>query len=629
MAWFDELKVALRYHVDDRELSQTNKKLREHRNLVRGASQAAAAIGVASTVALGVAGRQLIEWDRVQNMIRATLADKATEEQFKALARYARDLARDVSKTPEETALAQLELARAGLTFNEVMAATPQVVNLAIAAQMNMADVSRLVIATARAYNIEISESERIVDGFAQTARNSLFSVHEFQAAMRHAFPLAGALGLPFEETLAFMAAMREGGLAPEMVGTAMRNQIARLLNMTNQQKNAFSDMGLAWQDVQLKVSEGRIIEVFDEMLAKGVSIIEMEAIFENRALAGGLIAMRSLDHIRELGATIRDGTGATREMRIEMESRLFGAYKKMISAAQEFMLSLGDAGLTQVLTIVFQGLRAVANIMSQMPGPLRTAIVLTLLLGSSMVFVAVALRAWLILLQFGFTPGMVKAAARSIAWSLSLSGPVVSSIVAATAATWAWVLSLAGPLVGALMGAVAATWAWTIALLANPAVLVVLAVLALVAVIGVAVYALIKWGGHIIGFFEGVWQTVRDGAEALFGWLIDGLKWVGNAIGNTLGWLLGGGGRTLIEATIPITQGVSGFAGGRGFGPTVPPLHTERTGSVYNEHNMNIDKIEVNAPGGDPADIASKIGERLEEKNKIMVAQFDTGVSG
>ena len=192
-------------------------------------------------------------------------------------------LGRTTSKSASEAVQAQTELARSGLDLNQVLASTPAVLNLAIAGNLGMAESAKLVAATLNAYELDAREATRVTDVFASAASNTAFSVSEIGSAFRQAAPLANALNIPFERTVAALGVLRTGGLLPEMAGTGLRNILA-ILSDAKPPENVeagFKSIGLSFQDMSKRLKDtGDIVGVMRTLVTAGLDATSALQIF-------------------------------------------------------------------------------------------------------------------------------------------------------------------------------------------------------------------------------------------------------------------------------------------------------------------------------------------------------------
>ena len=601
--YFDELKVAVRIIVDEGDLAESKGKLRAYEQDLRKASDVALAIGAASAGALTLIARANISFSETMSQVRAILAGRTGEDELAELEDRARRLARELPVGPRETAAAMLEMARAGATMKDVFAATGPVVELAIFGGVPPSDIAQLMVSSAAQFQRPLTETRQMANAVIGAVENTLLAVSDTATILRHAGPLAGVMGMDLEEALAFLAMMRQGGLRPEMASTSMRNQVSRLMNLTGNQTRAFEGMGIDPLWVQEQATVGNFIAVLDEMIAKNATAAQFEQVFQQRALVGALIyRQQGQQRLRDLEALIRQSVRDDRlgdVIEIQLDS-LFGVWVKLKSIFDDLLIELGKAGINQFLTALFRLLRWGINVFMEMPGPVRTMVAVMILLGTSLLFVGAGMRMLLLLMSFSFFPALVKGVFLFWAYAAATGG-VRAMLGRALAVLISWAAVLLGPVASGLTLVIAKTLSWTIALLANP---VVLKFLLIAAVIGAVVFAVIRFGDAIQSFLSN-----------LFGWVAD----IAEAIGKAMSWLFTGG-------PIRLITDLAGGIGERIFPGAAAPLVAQ---SPHYEFHNRIERMDINAEGGDPDNIARKVNQALGEQNKVMVAEFDTGVAG
>ena len=224
----DELITIIGFKGDTRDLDRVQARLKQIQSNINTVARNFGIAGAALTGVGFVVGRTILSFDRAMNTLRATFLD-VPAEQIQRLEKQARDLGETTSKSATDAANAQVELARAGLDANQVMKAIPDVLNLAIAGELEMAEAAGLVTNQLASFRLETTETERVVDVLAKTATSSRTTVAELGPAFRQVAPLAAGLGIEIEQTAAIIGTLRSGGLIPEQAGTAFRNILAIL----------------------------------------------------------------------------------------------------------------------------------------------------------------------------------------------------------------------------------------------------------------------------------------------------------------------------------------------------------------------------------------------------------------
>ena len=188
---------------------------------------AALGVGVGITAGLFKVGQAVVGFEQQLNELNAVLGNETPENMAK-LEAQAKRLGATTQKSASDAAAAQTELARAGFTANQVMAATPSVLNLAIAGNLDMGTSAMMVGAALKSYGFDADQATRVTDVFASTAANSAFNVAQIGPALRVVAPLAKAFGVSFEQTMAMLGTLQVRWPASRSrAGTALRNIIA------------------------------------------------------------------------------------------------------------------------------------------------------------------------------------------------------------------------------------------------------------------------------------------------------------------------------------------------------------------------------------------------------------------
>ena len=332
------------------------------------------AIAGAALTGVGfVVGRTILSFDRGMNTLRPTFLDAPTEELLK-LEKQAKDLGAETSKSATDAANAQVELARAGLSTNQVMGAIPSVLNLAIAGELDMAEAAGLVTNQLAAFNLETSETERVVDVLAKTASSARTTVSELGPAFRQVAPIASSLGVSIEETAAVIGTLRSGGLAPEQAGTAFRNILAILQeDPTDRVREGFEDLGLTFEEVSGMIEEGNIVGAIQLLGERGLSAKNALRIFGREAASGATSLARAADNVDGFVERLNAAEGTTDRMREEIEAGLPGSVEEFKSSLEGLQLELGDSGLRGLMTKALDTIRDFLRWITNAPGPVKT----------------------------------------------------------------------------------------------------------------------------------------------------------------------------------------------------------------------------------------------------------------
>ncbi len=164
----------------------------------------------------------IIEFE--QQMANVKAITGATEEEFEALEKSAKELGRTTRRTALEVANLQEEYAKLGFTTEEILAATEATVKLSEATGSDLAQSANVAASTLNGFRLEADETQRIVDVMAASFTSSALDLGKFEVAMRQVAPVAAEAGMTIEETTAFLGVLADNGIRAETAGTGLRN---------------------------------------------------------------------------------------------------------------------------------------------------------------------------------------------------------------------------------------------------------------------------------------------------------------------------------------------------------------------------------------------------------------------
>jgi len=618
----DTLITVFGFRTDRAQLDAARRNIESVR---RGLDTFARGVGIAGAAAgagLAAVGRASLEFERSQNRIAAVYLEQSRES-LAPLREQARELGATTSRTATEAANAQVELARAGFELNETLAATPHVLDLAIAGELEMSEAALLLSSQLNAFGLEATEAARVTDVLAAVASSAATSVGQLGPALRQVAPLAAAAGMSLEEVGAALGLLRDTGLRAEAAGTALRGILARLSDPAPPTSFTYGlrELGLTAAEVRSALEVDGLAGVMRLMRARGLDAADAIQIFGvEAASAAASLAARAEDLVvfeRRLG----DVDGTAERMRERMAEGLPGATASFTSALQELMLALGDAGVTgQLLGLLGVGTRFL-RWLAELPGPIRTV-------AGGLVTVTVAL----------FALGIAARAASFALAPLPLRFAALAAKTAlVTVATWAFNTALfANPITWIILGVVALT-----------AALVVLALNfdrlrgawtrsfadALAAMRAVWDWASTHWpllaatlGGPFTLIPYLLWRfrdTIEETLTGLWDW-ITGLfermfGWVDDLIGRVQSFVPFWGGGENETATAPDLAAIL---------PSAPALSSAVSGMGVNgarhvEASIQLDNINIAVEHGDPDEIAAQVGRSLQTQLQDAAEDF------
>ena len=178
-------------------------------------------------------------------MSRVKAATGATADEMKQLRQAAQDASTNSQYTSIEAAGALENLAKAGLSAQDSISALPDVLNLAAAGDVSLAESSGIVTKAIMGMGLQFSETARVADVLALGANATDTSVHGLAEALSYAAPNAQALGVSLESTVAMMGKLADGGIDASRAGTAVANMMAQFSDPASKFRLALADAGI------------------------------------------------------------------------------------------------------------------------------------------------------------------------------------------------------------------------------------------------------------------------------------------------------------------------------------------------------------------------------------------------
>jgi hypothetical protein len=249
-----------------------------------------------------------------------------TAGEMKRLTAQAQALGASTSKTQDEVASLQLELAKLGKSSSEIEAMTEEVLNLSIAFDQDLGETARIIGATLNQFGLDASEAGRVADNMAILFGNSALDLQKFDSAMSTVGPTANALGLSLEETGAAIGILVNAGIDASTVGTALTKSLTTM-----------AKAGYDGQEALRAITSGNL------------SVAEAFEFFGDRAGKIIPVLQGTTDSLDEYITKQVEGTGAAAKARKTLEETTRGGFDKLKSAVSAAATTIGQKLLPKV----------------------------------------------------------------------------------------------------------------------------------------------------------------------------------------------------------------------------------------------------------------------------------------
>lgn len=271
-----------------------------------------------------------------------------SQAQMDALRDTAREMGATTKFSASEAADAMGYMALAGWDDAQVIAGIPGVLNLAAAANMDLAKASDIVTDTMTPFGMAAERAGEAADVFAYAQANSNTTVEALGEAMKYAAPTADAFGMTLQDTAAAMGVLANAGIKGSQGGTTLN---ALMRDMKNNAKNGAIAIGKT--KVALTNADGsyrsyaaiiRDIDKATSSMTASQRDAALGAIFGDESLKGILATLKqgpdALDAMTEGMYACGD---AAADMAATMGDNLKGDLAILESGAQDMAIALSD----------------------------------------------------------------------------------------------------------------------------------------------------------------------------------------------------------------------------------------------------------------------------------------------
>ena len=317
------------------------------------------------------------EFDAQMSRVQAIAG--ATDEEFKELRQTAIDLGTSTTFSGLEAAEGMENLASAGFSTNEIIAAMPGMLDLAAASGESLATSAGIAASTLRGFGLDADQAGHVADVLAANAAKTNAAVYDTGEAMKYVAPMANAMGLSFEEVTAAIGIMSDAGIMGSQAGTTLRGALSRLAKPTEEMSTVMKELGLDFYDSggNMKSLE-RIIAMLDTQMAGLTNEQKQNALvtlFGQEALSGLMVLMEAgPEKLGSLTEAYENCDGAASEMAKTMTDNLQGDIEGFGGAMESAALSLSDF-LTPALRGVVQFATGVVDGFNNLAQPVKDAI--------------------------------------------------------------------------------------------------------------------------------------------------------------------------------------------------------------------------------------------------------------
>ncbi len=327
---------------------------RFNQNMRAGATRAVASMGLVALALKNVLGAGV---DFEQTLVNAAAKfpgeiRKGTEA-FKELEQAARRTGATTEFTASQSAEALNFLAMAGFNAEASIVALPGVVDLATAAQVDLATATDIATDSLGAFNMMSKDTAqlgrnlaRINDVIAKTTTTANTTVTDLFEAFKEGGPVATTAGASIETFSALAGELANAGIKGSRAGTTLKNMFLKLASPSAEGARLMKHFG-----VQTQTADGDMRDIVDIIgdlnsalsdLGSAQRTGVLEGIFGRIPIAGVNVLLASgSERLREYRKSLEGASGASGEMAAMMRDTTRGSINALISAIEGVKISI------------------------------------------------------------------------------------------------------------------------------------------------------------------------------------------------------------------------------------------------------------------------------------------------
>ena len=321
-----------------------------------------AAALAATTTAVTAFGASAVsagaDFDTAMSQVAATMGENAnamveyngeTVAATDALRDFAQQMGSSTAFSATEAAEALNYMALAGYDVEKSIDMLPNVLSLASAGAIDLADASEMVTGVSNALGLETEETAAMVDQMAVAASKSGTSVSELGQAMSTIGATAASLSGGTAELSTMLGVLADNNIKGAEGGTHLRNILLSLQDAAVDGKVAMGDFSVSIYD-----NEGNMRSMLDIVNDMQYGLEDLDQASRDAVISGvfnktDLASVNALlntesDHFWELKAAITDSAGAAQTMADVQLDNLSGDITLFQSALEGAKIAVSDS---------------------------------------------------------------------------------------------------------------------------------------------------------------------------------------------------------------------------------------------------------------------------------------------
>lgn len=297
-----------------------------------------------------------------QSMNQIQVVGGVAADAMSSLNAKALQLGAETSFSAGEAAQGMLELAKAGLSADEVMGSIGGTLDLAAAGNLGVGQAAEITANAMNAFSLPAEEATRVANLLAAAANSSSVEVTDMAQAFTMSASVFGANNVPIDQLAASIAILGNNGLKGSDAGTSMKTMLMRLTSPTAEAADVMRHLGLQvynadgsfrnFQDVVADLGDVTadltdeqrnmaLTQIFGADAIRAANILIKEGAGEYERMMGAVNQAGAATDVAN--ARMKGLAGAIQYIQGTIESLMIGAFQPFLQGIADMIRGLAD----------------------------------------------------------------------------------------------------------------------------------------------------------------------------------------------------------------------------------------------------------------------------------------------
>ncbi len=256
----------------------------------------------------------------------------ATGQELRKIEQLSLKLGGSTQFTSSEVAELAKEYSKLGFTINEIVQVAPGTLDLATATGTTLQESAVITGATLRAFQLDVSETSRVVDVLALSSSNSALDMEKISNSLKFVAPVAAAANIDLEAVVGTLGALANVGIDGSRAGTSLRRIFS---DISTEGSKLTKTLGFT-----VKTGDD-LIRAFKQLQKEGVDNAKAQALVGREAQSAFVSLVAQADKVEELAKTYDGATGSAERIASVQRDSLNVAFLTFLSAIEALQINI------------------------------------------------------------------------------------------------------------------------------------------------------------------------------------------------------------------------------------------------------------------------------------------------